>query len=138
MKFGFEVPVRNAASAQSIRDFAVTAEGLGFSSLWVGDHSVIPDEIASPYPIPHRYDETLTDLFPDPGVFEACTALGYLAGCTSKISLGVGVLVVPLRNPVSLAKQLATLSVVSQGRILAGVGLGWMREEFDALHEPFD
>jgi probable F420-dependent oxidoreductase len=137
VRLGFEVPVRHDATGELMREFAVRADELGFA-LWVGDHVVVPDRIASPYPFPDRYRPEIADLFPDPGFVEACTGLAFLAGCTKRALLGVGVLVIPMRNPVLLAKQLASVSVFSGGRVIAGIGVGWMKEEFDALAAPFE
>ena len=106
------------------------ADALGFDSVWVGDHIVIPRQIASAYP----YSPTGTPPFrPDEPALEPLTLLSYLAGCTSRVQLGVSVLIVPHRNPLYAAKALSTLDVLSGGRVICGVGSGWMREEFDAL-----
>jgi probable F420-dependent oxidoreductase len=106
------------------------ADALGFDSVWVGDHVVIPRQIASAYP----YSPTGTPPFrPDEPALEPLTLLSYLAGCTSRVRLGVSVLIVPHRNPLYAAKVLSTLDVLSGGRVICGVGSGWMREEFDAL-----
>ena len=106
------------------------ADALGFDSVWVGDHIVIPRQIASAYP----YSPTGTPPFrPDEPALEPLTLLSYLAGCTSRVQLGVSVLIVPHRNPLYAAKALSTLDALSGGRVICGVGSGWMREEFDAL-----
>ena len=107
-----------------------SADALGFDSVWVGDHVVIPRQIASAYP----YSPTGTPPFqPDEPALEPLTLLSYLAGCTSRVRLGVSVLIVPHRNPLYAAKVLSTLDVLSGGRVICGVGSGWMREDFDAL-----
>ncbi len=115
--------------------FARSAEALGFQSGWVSDHIVLPAEIASRYP----YSET--------GEFAAPTGLPWLdplgtllfvAACTERLQLGTTVLILGYRPPVQTAKLLSTLDVLSGGRLILGVGVGWMREEFEALGMPFD
>ena len=138
MELGVNIPVRHSATGDRIREFCVLAEQLGFTSLWQGDHVVIPERIESPYPYGFRFRPDIADLFPDPGFMEACTTLAFAAGCTERVLLGTGVLVVPMRNPLLLAKQLSTLSVLSGGRAIAGIGVGWMKEEFDALGASFE
>ncbi|MDT7623032.1 MAG: hypothetical protein QOF99_3933 [Pseudonocardiales bacterium] len=119
-------------------DYAVAAvtraEQLGFESVWAGEHVVMPD-YRSRYP--YSQDGKLpqpprTDV-PDPLIW-----LAFAAGVTSTIRLGTGVVVLPQRNPVVLAKQVASLDVLSRGRLMLGVGVGWMREEADAVGVPFD
>ena len=138
MRIGVSIPTRSGATGRDIRKFCVLAEDLGFASLWQGDHVVIPDRITSQYPYAYRFRPDIEDLFPDPGFMDAGTQLAFAAGCTEEMLLGTGVLVVPMRNPLVLAKQLATLAVVSEGRAIAGIGVGWMKEEFDALDAPFE
>jgi probable F420-dependent oxidoreductase len=109
---------------------ATRVDELGFDSVWVGDHIVIPWQIDSAYP----YSPTGRPPFnPEESALEPLTLLSYLAGCTSRVQLGVSVLIVPHRNPLYTAKVLATLDVLSGGRVICGVGAGWMREEFEAL-----
>jgi probable F420-dependent oxidoreductase len=111
---------------------AQTAEQLGYDSLWAGDHIVIPNVVDQ---TPHFRD--VGDTYPEGSEYlEPITLLSFLAGQTRSIKLGVGVLVVPYRNPILAAKMLATVDVVSGGRLLAGVGAGWMREEFEVLRTP--
>ena len=138
MKFGLNIPVRHNTDGDTMREFCVSAEALGFESLWIGDHVVIPDTYNSDYPYRFRFDPDLKELFPDPGFAEPCTLLAFAAGCTKRVRLGTGVLIPPMRNPLVLAKQLATLSVTSNGRCIAGIGVGWLKEEFEALNAPFE
>jgi len=113
---------------------AQRAEELGYHSLWLADHLIIPEKIAAPYPwtedgsvgFPRRTP------FPDPFIL-----LSYIAAKTQKILLGTSVLIVPYRNPLHVAKAVATVDMVSGGRFLFGVGVGWLKEEFDALGENF-
>jgi probable F420-dependent oxidoreductase len=113
-----------------IRDLAQAAEALGYDSVWVIDHVVIPAAIDSPYPY-NTTGEFATP--PRTRYLEPLAVLGFLAGCTQHVRLGIRVLVLPLRNPVLAAKVVATLDVLSGGRVDFGIGVGWMREEFEAL-----
>lgn len=114
--------------------FATHAERLGIESLWAGEHIVIPAGQKSPYPysqdgqIPGGDDMDL----PDPLVW-----LSYVAAATRTIKLGTGVIILPLRNPLILAKEVASLDRLSGGRVLLGVGIGWLTEEFELLGVPF-
>lgn len=135
MKIGVHLPQFGpAATRESVRDFAVAAEELGFASLWVSDHIVVPRRIASRYPYSRTGDFPVP---PDLPFLEPIATLTFVSGCTERIELGTTVLVLPMRNPILTAKQLATLDVLSGGRLILGVGAGWMEEEFDALGEPF-
>ncbi len=113
---------------------ARAADELGFHALWVGDHIVFPETVSSPYP----YGPSDVSPFDaDKPLFEPLTLLSYLAGRTHRVLLGISVLVLPLRNPVSTAKMLAGLDILSGGRLVVGVGAGWMEEEFEALDADF-
>ena len=114
----------------------VAAEEAGFDSAWTVEHTVIPELHASQYPYSKdgrmagdRYDLPL----PDPLIWMA-----YVAAHTTRIKLGTGILILPQHNPVVVAKQIATLDLMSGGRILLGIGVGWMREEFDVIGASFD
>ena len=109
-------------------------EPLGFDSLWTVEHVVVPDSYESEYPYdPSGKMQGASSPMPDPLIW-----LSYVAHATSTIKLGTGILIVPQRNPAVLAKELATLDVLSNGRMLLGVGAGWLEEEFDALGVPFE
>lgn len=117
-----------------LRTSAQTAEALGFDSVWVGDHIVTPLRIASRYP----YSPTGTfPLHPQEPILEPLSVLSFVAGCTTTIRLGTAVLVLPHRHAVVTAKTVATLDVLSGGRVILGVGVGWMEEEFKVLNVPF-
>lgn len=111
------------------------AEERGFHSIWVGEHVVLFDQHASAYPyspdgqLPGRADN---------GMLEPFAALSFLAAATETIRLGTGICLVPQRNPVYTAKSVATVDWLSGGRIDFGVGVGWLKEEFDALGVPFE
>lgn len=111
---------------------ARAAEALGYDSVWSGDHVVYPVESSSLYPY-HRGGA----YSPDPLVaYDALIALAVVAGCTERVELGTGVLVLPQRNPLLTAKQLASLDSLSGGRLILGAGAGWLAEEFAALDAP--
>jgi probable F420-dependent oxidoreductase len=135
--FGCTLPTSGrAADPLALRDLAQAAEGLGFDAVWVSDHVVIPARIDSTYP--YSPDGAFR-LGPDAPYLEPLTALTYLAGCTERVRLGTHVLILPYRNPVVTAKVVATLDVLSGGRVDLGIGAGWMREEFEALgYDYFD
>jgi probable F420-dependent oxidoreductase len=122
------------ATPEGAKAVAVAAEEAGFDSIWAVEHVVVPVGYQSEYP----YDESgkmpggeSFDL-PDPLIW-----LAYAAAFTSRVELGTGILIVPQRNPVVLAKELATLDKLSGGRMRLGVGVGWLEEEFDAIGVPF-
>ena len=134
MKYGFTVPGRGPlATPDSLITIARHAEELGFDSISMGDHILVPKSIDSTYPYTEGGE------FPGSATgssMEQITALSFLAGATQKIRLVTSVLIVPHRNPLVAAKALATLDVLSQGRLVVGIGVGWMREEFEALGIP--
>ena len=111
------------------------AEAAGFESLWGGEHVILPDAIASKYPytadgkIPVEPDTHI----PDPLIW-----LAFAAAATTNMKLGTCILIVPQRNPLILAKELATLDNLSGGRVELGLGVGWMKEEFEALGVPWE
>lgn len=123
------------AQADDLKHMAIQAEHLGFESVWVPDRTVFSPDISAKYP---NRGYGPIDSIPDSQlVLEPHTVLSFLAGSTSKIKLGFGVLVLPLRNPVVNAKRVTTLDVLSGGRVLFGVGVGWMQEEFEGVNVSF-
>lgn len=136
MKFGVHLPhIGPFHDGQSMVRFARAAEEMGYDSVWGSDHIVFPTGYQSKYP----YSETGD--FPLPGQVpwvEEVTSLAFVAGATSRIRLGTSILVLPYRNPVMNAKTLAAVDVLSGGRLICGVGAGWMREEAEAMGMPFD
>ena len=131
VEFGVSLPSRGPlASPQSLRSLAQRAEDLSFDSVWVSDHVILPRAVDSFYP--YAADGVPTFL-PDEDYYEPLAALNFLAGCTQRVRLGTHVLILPYRNPVLTAKILATLDVLSEGRVILGAGVGWMEEEFQAL-----
>ncbi len=131
MDFGCVFPNRGPmATPTNLARFAEKAEALGYDTVWFSDHIVIPTEVKSFYP----YDPSGRMAFnPAEPYWEPLAVIGYVAGRTSRVRLGTSVLVLPYRNPVVTAKMLATLDVLSNGRITLGAGVGWMEEEFTAI-----
>ena len=105
--------------ANALVEYGVKMEQLGFDSLWVWDH-------------------VLLGVQPNFPIIESLTLLTAIAARTKKIKLGTGILVLPLRNPVVLAKQLASMDLLSNGRLLMGMASGWYKREFDAVGVPFE
>lgn len=131
MSFGCVFPNRGPmATPVNLVRFAEQAEALGFDTIWFSDHIVVPTEVKSFYP----YHPTGTMPFnPSEPYWEPLTSMSYVAGRTTRVRLGTSVLILPYRNPIVTAKVLATLDVLSQGRVTLGAGVGWMEEEFKAL-----
>ncbi len=131
MEFGIHLPhVGPFTTPEAISGVARKAEQLGYHSLWVSDHIITPRKIDSPYP-GGRYR-----VHPEWPFLEPVSTLLFAAATTKRIRLGTSVLVITQRQPVILAKQLATLDFLSGGRLLFGAGAGWMKEEFQALNVP--
>ena len=134
MQFGCTLPNRGElTSAENLKVMAQTAEKNGFDSVWVSDHIVIPTDIAPLYPYS---DSGELPFNPDSPYCEPLTTLAFLSGVTSSVRLGTHVLVLPYRNPVLAAKMISTLDFLSGGRVILGIGAGWMEEEFEALDSP--
>jgi probable F420-dependent oxidoreductase len=132
MRYGFYLPTRGACATPDALDTIVRhAEALGFVSVMIADHVVFPTTIASKYPY------TVTGEFPGGGDALAQLPLAaFIAGRAPTLRLVTSVMILPHRNPVVTAKMLATIDVLSQGRLTVGVGVGWLREEFQALAAP--
>jgi probable F420-dependent oxidoreductase len=123
------------AEPDSARAIATAAEDAGFESLWTVEHVVVPADYRSQYPYdPSGKMPAPDDMpLPDPLIW-----LAYVAAATSRIKLGTGIAILPQRNPVIAAKEVASLDRLSGGRVLLGVGAGWLKEEFEALGVPFE
>jgi probable F420-dependent oxidoreductase len=136
MDWGIHLPHMGVqASGDGLIAFAQRAEELGYHSGWVSDHIAWPADIASKYPY------TPDGSFPAPQNLPWLDPIGtmfFVAGCTERLKLGTTVLILPYRPPVLTAKALSSLDVVSGGRLILGVGVGWMHEEFDVLGMPYD
>ena len=136
MKVGVYLPqVGPAATGQQVIGTARAAEAAGFDSLWAFDHVVLRPDQGSDYP----YSEDGRFLVPAEADFhEPLTLLTYAAAATERVELGTAVLVLPMRQPVLHAKWIATLDHLAGGRVILGAGVGWWKEEFEALGMPFD
>ena len=134
-KFGVFLPVSGrAASRKTLMQAAQQAEALGYDSVWAADRLVMPWKINTTYP----YSKESTFIVPpDRPFFDTLTCLAFLAGCTEKIALGMSVMVLPYRHPLHWAKIATTIDQLSTGRLIMGVGVGWMEEEFAAMNVPF-
>jgi probable F420-dependent oxidoreductase len=136
MKFGihYSLGVGVHPTADDYIRIAQQAEALGYQSVWLGDHIVIPEQIAAPYPYTKDGSVGFARNAPWPDPFVLLAAIGV---ATKTIRLGTSVIIVPYRNPLHVAKAVATVDLVSHGRYQFGVGIGWLKEEFDALGEQF-
>lgn len=128
MKLGlYGVNLGACAQPDDVVRVARAAEAAGFESVWTGEHVVLPDPQAPPSPVPARTP------FLDPAV-----ALAFVAAHTKAIRLATGIVILPQRNPVVLAKEMASLDVLSKGRLILGVGVGYLKTEFDAIGADFE
>ncbi len=135
IQFGFGLPTRGPLSIpENLVRLARRGDELGFDFISVSDHVIIPRAIASRYPY-----STTGEFAVDPSgsYLEQLMVLAYIAAGTSRSRLLTSVMVVPQRPPVLTAKQLASLDVLSGGRLILGIGAGWLREEFEALDAPW-
>jgi probable F420-dependent oxidoreductase len=135
MRVGAKLPNSGALPVElGIAWMAGELEASGFTSLWVSDHVVMPATVSSRYP--YASDGVATWSTDEPW-FDAIVALAMAAAVTEHAELGTAVLVLPQRQPVVLAKQVASLDRLAGGRVILGVGAGWLAEEFAALATPF-
>jgi probable F420-dependent oxidoreductase len=133
---GLFVPLGNGNSTpELVRAVGREAEDRGFESIWLPEHVVLFDDYGSSYPY------SPDGRFPaggDAGMLEPLNALTFLAAVTDRVRLGTGICLVPQRNPVYTAKAVTDLDSLSGGRVEFGVGIGWLREEFEAVGMPFE
>jgi probable F420-dependent oxidoreductase len=135
VKFGLAFASNMAVTGEPTREICRRAEAAGFESVWGGEHVILPSRIESKYPysadgkIPAEPDTAI----PDPLIW-----LAFAAAAAPTLRLGTCILIVPQRNPVVLAKELATLDQLSGGRVELGIGVGWLQEEFAALGVPWE
>lgn len=123
MRYGVAIPQAGRfVDAEVQRRIAAGVEQLGFDSLWVSDHIVVPEG--------ERYIPEV--------IHEPLALLAWLASATTSVTLGTSVLILPYRDPVFTAKSLASVDVLSGGRVVLGVGAGWLEKEFEALSAPFE
>ena len=132
MRYGFYLPTRGRmATPGDIEALVVRGEALGFTSVMIADHIVFPAVVAS------RYPYTVDGAFPGQGdALDQLALMAFVAAKTERLRLVTSVMILPYRNPVTTAKALATIDVLSRGRVTVGVGVGWLREEFEALAAP--
>src|SRR5213594_4582434 len=122
MKFGVGVPnYGESASTEALRTVALEAERAGCDSLWTTDHILLPKNSGTPYE----------------RILDSITTLAYLAAVTDKVKLGISSLIIAMRNPVVVAKQLATIDSLSDGRLMLAIGAGWNEKEFAHLASNF-
>src|SRR5215510_9288164 len=136
MKFG--LMYANAgpfAFPEMLTHLARTAERVGVESMWTIEHVVIPVGYKSTYPYDPSGKIPAPEQMPMP---DPLLPLAYAAAVTEKLRLATGILILPQRHPLYVAKEVATLDVLSHGRMILGIGVGWLQEEFDALGIPFD
>lgn len=135
MNIGVGLPtIGPIAEREFVLDAARAADRLGFHSVWCTDHVVLPPERQSPNP----YPRSTADWAYHAGVrwLDPIATMGFVAGATERVMIGSSVLVLPYRNPVVLANEISTVDRLSEGRIILGVGAGWIDEEFDAIGIP--
>ena len=136
MKFGLVVPSTGPVAGREVLvTMAKLAQRLKFDSLWISDHVFIPYQYEPLYPY------TPTGRFvaePTDNALEPLISLAFIAGLVDVPMLGVSVLVIPYRNPILTAKMVVTLDVLSQGKVVLGAGVGWLREEFEALGASYE
>jgi probable F420-dependent oxidoreductase len=134
MKWGLAFGSSVATEPESALELCRVAESVGFESVWGGEHVIMPDVIASKYPYTAdgKVPAQPETLIPDPLIW-----LAYVAAAAPTLRLGTCILILPQRNPVVLAKEIATLDRLSGGRVELGIGVGWMEEEFDAIGVPW-
>src|SRR5437588_7570682 len=132
MRYGFYLHTRGQTGTPgALGTLVKRGESLGFASVMIADHLVFPVSIKS------RYPYTVSGDFPGQGdVLDQLSLMAFVAAKTTRLRLVTSVMIVPYRNPVLTAKPLPTLDVLSKGRVTLGGGVGWMREEFEALGAP--
>lgn len=135
MNVGLHLPQFGAlATRDAVLAVARRADEVGVASLWVGDHLAFPVHASSPYP----YSRDGSFPLPvDEPFLEAVTTMAVVAGATERVTIGASVVVAPLRDTITLARQVGTLAHLARRPVVLGVGGGWLREEFEALDRPF-
>ena len=137
VKIGFfAIGLASLARPEILTAAATTAEDVGISTLWTGEHIVFAEKIASEYP--YARTTTAPPVPTDLAILNPFVALGYAAAVTRSVRLATGVCLVPEYNPLLLAKLAASVDFLSGGRLVFGTGIGWMREEYEALGIPWE
>jgi probable F420-dependent oxidoreductase len=136
MKFDLWIPTASPMTTVELLDaVGRESDARGISTLWVGEHVVLFDQYAS------RYPYAADGRIPAPsgsGLLDPMVTLSYLAACTKSVRLGTAMLLLPQRNPVYVAKEVSSLDWLSGGRVDLGIGVGWLKEEFEALGVPWE
>ena len=136
IRFGAKIPNSGGLALRlGVGQMAATLEAAGFDSIWVSDHIVFPKQVSSRYPF--AADGKVTWAL-DADYLEPMVMLAAAAATTSRVELGTAALILPMRNPVHFAKEAASIDAMAKGRLVIGAGVGWLREEFDALGADFD
>ena len=135
MKFGLAFASSIAIDHQASMEICRRAEAAGFESLWGGEHVILPSKIESSYP--YTADGKIPAM-PDTPIPDPLIWLAFAAAAAPSMRLGTCILIVPQRNPLILAKELATLDQLSGGKVELGLGVGWLQEEFQALGVPWE
>ncbi len=136
MKFDLWVPTASPMTTPALLDaVAQGAQERDVATIWVGEHVVLFSDYASHYPYA---EDGRMPIGSGSGLLDPMVTLTYLAARTETVRLGTAMLLLPQRNPVYVAKEVATLDVLSDGRVDLGVGVGWLKEEFDVLNTPFE
>jgi probable F420-dependent oxidoreductase len=136
MEIGVFLPISGRATGpDTLMEAARTAEAQGYAAAWSADRVVTPWRIQTPYPYSASGQFIVP---PDRPFLDSLTVLAFLAGVTERIRLGISVLVLPYRHPLAWTRVAASIETLSRGRLIMGVGVGWMREEFAALGVPFE
>ncbi len=135
MKFDLWLPTASPMTTPELLDaVAEGAEARGIGTIWIGEHVVLFEDYASRYPYA---EDGRIPAPPGSGLLEPLITLTYLAARTSTVRLGTAMLLLPQRNPVYVAKEVSSLDVLSGGRVDLGIGVGWLKEEFEALNVPW-
>lgn len=135
MRLGAKLPNDGGTPLRlGVARMARALETAGFDSIWTTDHIVQPETIDSVYPFS---PDGRAEWAPETPWLDSIVVLSQIAAATSRVELGLAVLIAPLRHPLEAAKQLATIDVLAGGRVVAGIGAGWMREEYEALGVDF-
>ena len=128
MQFGlFGINIGPGSQPETLIKIAQAAEAAGFDSVWTGEHVVLPDPAIPSSPME-----------PEVPLLDPTVAFSFIASHTKQLRLGTGIIILPQRNPLVLAKELASLDVLSGGRLIFGIGIGYLKPEFDALGIPFE
>jgi probable F420-dependent oxidoreductase len=140
VEIGLIIPhTGRSTSPERVRTFCITAESVGISGLWGVDHVVMPHHTDSDYvlgKVPAKISDGAISGLLSPN-YEMMTTLTWAAACTTSITVGSSVAVLPIRNTVMTARQLATLDIYSGGRVVLGAGAGWLKEEADSMGMPW-